>query len=1003
MKKSSRVIAFALALMMTVCAFATISAAFAAESEKTTPWDEAVNKLYGWGIIDEADVIASKDTEKKLDRHVFALWMARILAKEYGDNIWFEISKYEDKAQADEDGFATVYDDVNKYEGHLYRRAVEYVTANGLFEGYGVDPETLENNFGPVYKINPDGSSEGAVELYQACKVIIALLTRWSDETDTKYLDEVKEYQKYLGGNDLMSMGTAYIWKATGLGMIDSVYTNNCREYFWDAELNYGETAYILVKAIESVLPAGCADGDCKHGKDADSNGNGVIDCYIKDIMVSAEGSALLTGVITGPDAELDVLGNENVTVVIYVGGDSRVEVSFTAEEFKNMAITTDGKVDLTTGENGYEVNTVVSVKYYGDLSVIKKSADRLTEKEIAEIRAGILEASDGEVSIIPVSGYSVYDTYLVNVQGQTPVLSEKNKVTFDKETHKLTYRGVVYTIASSEDEVSGNKLVARINGLEISPEKFAEAFKNLAEGEVKLIFCDSVKEEGTAVYESVEVVSCRAFASLHVGLNDVRNNGKIYSYILYKKSIINSSASDISIMGNDANGLMIALFNDPADGKHYPFYKYVDIYSAANSTASFKTVKGIIEKVEMSEVEGYYEVTVSGKKILIPTADGLENAINTEFFYNVDGDWASATININTNYSNSNEYKSWFKDLESAYSIMKNDMEQLVAKQVEVVYSRTDGKAVYVSVESSNVAQEIFGTGYVSKVEKTDDDNIIKVTLNKVCAGGAMAAPQTFDIDVSLTASYNYSAEFVRSLLDMIVAPTSPNGIANADQLIFATVKTDGQGRYILTKSSEAIITFGDAHSSKVLGESVFVSSVVYGADGRVIASLAEGESYDLSTVKGSYMVTVRADYIAEKYGYVAIKDSEGNVTGYKLMATSVKEVCTKYISYADGTSSVESGDTYYCKMENGKWNIGGINDYSMEYNAEFTKTEFIVDGKTVISDISLYTVHFITPSANAETFEFSTKPVSECIGGLKIVEYAFDITSKTITIIGE
>ena len=88
---------------------------------------------------------------------------------------------------------------------------------------------------------------------------------------------------------------------------------------------------------------------------------------------------------------------------------------------------------------------------------------------------------------------------------------------------------------------------------------------------------------------------------------------------------------------------------------------------------------------------------------------------------------------------------------------------------------------------------------------------------------------------------------------------------------------------------------------------------------------------------------------------------------------------------------------------MENGNWNISGINDYSMEYNAEFTKNEFIVDGKTVISDISLYTVHFITPSANGETFEFSTKPVSECIGDLKIVEYAFDITSKTITIIGE
>ena len=65
MKKFSRIIAFALAVIMVAGTFVNVSAATVDDIRIETDWDDAINKLYAWGIINEVDVIASKDTEKK--------------------------------------------------------------------------------------------------------------------------------------------------------------------------------------------------------------------------------------------------------------------------------------------------------------------------------------------------------------------------------------------------------------------------------------------------------------------------------------------------------------------------------------------------------------------------------------------------------------------------------------------------------------------------------------------------------------------------------------------------------------------------------------------------------------------------------------------------------------------------------------------------------------------------------------------------------------------------
>jgi hypothetical protein len=94
--------AFVLVLIMAMGAFTSTFAASAGnESVEATAWDKAIDKLYAWGIIEEDEVAASKDLSKKLDRQVFALWTAKILVKEFGENILRLVQKEsEDKSKS---------------------------------------------------------------------------------------------------------------------------------------------------------------------------------------------------------------------------------------------------------------------------------------------------------------------------------------------------------------------------------------------------------------------------------------------------------------------------------------------------------------------------------------------------------------------------------------------------------------------------------------------------------------------------------------------------------------------------------------------------------------------------------------------------------------------------------------------------------------------------------------------------------------------------------------
>ncbi|MBO5908934.1 MAG: hypothetical protein J6Q67_04040 [Clostridia bacterium] len=1006
MKKISRIMAFVLVLIMAMGAFTSTFAASAGnESVEATAWDKAIDKLYAWGIIEEDEVAASKDLSKKLDRQVFALWTAKILVKEFGENILDEI----DKATTGEDGFKTGYDDVDESTEALYRRAIAYVTANGLFEGYGIDAYG-KNKFGPVYYKDDTGYSEGVVELYQACKVIISLLSRWKDEFNTTYIDEVKTYDKYFGDGTQRSEGTAYLWEAMSLKIVDAYYMENCAEYFWDSDLNYGEAAYMLVKAIESVKPASCAGG-CEHG---DENKNDILDCYIADSMTIKPREALLTGVIKAPTAG-DVLTNENVTVSVLVGYNRYIDVTFTAEEFTKIAIDDNGKVDLTTGENGYEFNTIVSIKYYGNIFVLEKAEESsLSEKEIRYVHDGILGAYNeqtGEATVVPVAGYSYYSTYLVNKNGEKPTLSINEKLVYDRETNKLTYKGVEYVIASASDNVEGNKIVARINGVEVTPADFAAEYKNFAQGEMYMVFCDLEKDSDNVLYEYVEIVDCRDFAPLHTGLNEVLGNGKALSYILYNRDIAvpapDGLAFAISAI-NPNNGLMIALCTESSGSKISPCYTYTSVYYAENTESAFNTVKGFVSKVEDAE-EGYYKVTFeNGSTAIIPTENKLSGAMNTEFFYTVAGDWASKIVNINYGA------KSWFKTLAAVYRTMSDDKAQLVSRYIEVVLG-ADGKAVHVAVDGVVEAENTFGTGYITKAEKTADDNILRVTLNKVGLNGVVETG-TFDINLALTASYSYDVGFVKDLLSLTVYPVSEGkikGYADIEQLIFAEVKTDGLGRYVLAKAEDDdFMRLSGVFNEKIIKNGELISSVIYADDGSIIRS-SETERLKLTQddleKKSVKLVNTYTEYVAKDYRYEAVI-SDGKVVGYVLTAGAVEYIRKVRTEIVNGVnmSASETSTTIssYVKNENGEWvdenSVPVFVDVSINSNANITSGIFVVNGRVIVDGVEGYTLHIITPSASSEEFVF-TEISADANINLTILKYNVNSKDKTITIFGE
>lgn len=929
MKKFSRIIAFALAVIMVAGTFVNVSAATVDDIRIETDWDDAVNKLYAWGIINEVDVIASKDTEKKLERHIFALWTARVLTHEFGNDM---AGKFDDDV-ADSADFETGYTDVDGYEGELFRRAIAYVTANELFEGYG------NFEFGP----------KDPIELYQACKVVISLLSVWQDEKNSKYIDDVHAFDAEYGDGTQMSEGIAYMKISQDLGIVDSYYVDKCSEYFWDTDLTYGEAAYILVNAIEKVKPASCTDG-CEH---EDKDGDGQTDCFISESMTITPREESLTGFVKSP-TDGEVLGADDTVVLsVLVSDEKYIDIEFTAAEFTKLAIDKDGVVDLTTGPEGYEYNTLVNIEYFGNLIVLRKAArNDLSAAELAEVKAGILGAYNEETddaTVVPVAGYTYYTTYLVNADGAQSVLPECVRVKYDAKTNKLAYGGVEYTVASASDEVEGNKIIARKNGVDLDPTDVAKYFRNLAQGEMSAVFYD-IQKDGSA-FEYVEFLSCTDFAPVFSGINNVEGADKAYSYILYNMAISVGKAEGkpFVVTGEDKNaGLKIVICNSAADGKVYPYYSYTSVYSEAGTDAAFKTVSGAVKSVE--EADDCYKVTLAGGEVVyIPTEASLGSDITRSFFYAVDGDWASAAVNINDGAN------SWFADLKASYDTMDDAKAQLVARHLTVVADKEE-RAVRVIVDSLDVPENVTeGAGFVSGVEKTDDENIVKITITKVGKNGAVSHA-TYEIDLALTASYNFDAEFVKSLAKLAVDPAK-GAFASTDQLIFAQVKSDGFGNFVLVKADDADINFTETDIESVFGGETLMNSVIYDIMGKVVrSSTKEALRMTIADTEagGVKVVTTYAKYVVKGYKYEAVRDADGNVTGYVLTASSVEYVQKKVTNDLSGAqidwkATYEYSDVYYVDKE-------GVSHRAYA-DSPATSTEDILDASRNIIDPDVLT----------------------------------------------
>jgi hypothetical protein len=387
--------ALALALVSLISAFSPSLAANA-----PSPFAEAAEKLYAFGIIDEAEAEAAKNgSEKKLDRHVFALWIARVLCREFeAEELFFE--KIGGGTLSTDQSIKTGFADVDECTEPLYRKAIAYVSENGIFKGYGTYGG--KKYFGPYREDGVPSHTEqgtkngGKLELYQAIAAIIRLLSRAEGGLCTVYMDEAEKYEKYFG----FAPG-AYVWKGLSLGVIDKTYTLSCAEYSAEAELTCGEAAYLLERALFSAHLAVYAENGC-----ADQNANGACDfCRAETLRIKPR-SKICRGIISSAsdrdgDGFLDADGRVEITLIRDCGSLTMV---FGSQEFAAMA-TEDGGERLVrvSGEGAFAPGTEISMEYYGNILLLGK--EKPTAQEASEIRCGFLSAAqkqDGGITVKP-------------------------------------------------------------------------------------------------------------------------------------------------------------------------------------------------------------------------------------------------------------------------------------------------------------------------------------------------------------------------------------------------------------------------------------------------------------------------------------------------------------------------------------------------------------------------------------------------------------------------
>lgn len=326
-----------------------------------------------------------------------------------------------------------------------------------------------------------------------------------------------------------------------------------------------------------------------------------------------------------------------------------------------------------------------------------------------------------------------------------------------------------------------------------------------------------------TANY-TYSLLSTDADGTKHIQL--VQTISAYDSYILYNQSIkYNVQSNGVPATGatpfqfgdKDNSGLTVVLTVPYAapNGNVYPYYAQLPLSDVTGK--GYTQITGAVKAVDTVNAPSIgidaYKVTVTttdGKDvtIYIPSAASLPTyAQNRTLMYTLNG--VSNKINIDTT--------SWLQYLADGYAdngqqffpaTEQNKPTWLLQRYISVLVDSNNNVILMDGATKDN--SKIENNGFVTNVEKTENTNVVKVTIASLGSDNIVNGMTTHDIVASLSSAYEYGTyEMINRLcyVGVLTDTDAVNGTniatntyytASTDNILYVSVRNDGNNKYL-------------------------------------------------------------------------------------------------------------------------------------------------------------------------------------------------------------
>ena len=378
-------------------------------------------------------------------------------------------------------------------------------------------------------------------------------------------------------------------------------------------------------------------------------------------------------------DGFLDKNGNIEIRIILS-GPLKYVDVVFSEKDFSCMAYAEGEEKQVCTRLGSYAENTVVTMEYYGDPSLMEKSIfyecdlDAIKKCFLSACKKNGVDVSD---TVFPL-GNEIYDSSNSD---------ESISLFYDNEGNvALTYKGESYSVAKKFG--IKNTLFITEGGNAFPLSELENKIKSAAEGEMLALFGDI---DGDGRFDIMDIKSCYSFAPFSAEWNAAAGaKGAAFSYVLFDREVRLSAPSGRTFSAKNAegSGLSVAIANEKGE---YRFSSPALCYDKhSGEYVRFGAVRSA-KITDAEETETGVKVTFEGgEEILLPTAQMLTEEMETELFFEVSGAIGSKTLTINSKNG------SWYSSLASFYE--QNGSASLEGKTATAVFA-ADGTAIYVEI----------------------------------------------------------------------------------------------------------------------------------------------------------------------------------------------------------------------------------------------------------------------------------------------------------------